>query len=130
MPERFDESPGASDEDLLKVVRLLNAEGARYLVVGGFATILHQVPRFTRDVDILIAEDEANFAKVISALSRLADGAAKGLAPSRTAERVSGLACGSPPVTVSDGTRSRSHTHPDCRTLLPRLARGLFRGSW
>lgn len=70
---------GASDDDLLKVIRLLNEAGARYLVIGGFAAILHQIPRFTRDVDILIEEDENNYTRIISALSQLADGAAKEL---------------------------------------------------
>jgi hypothetical protein len=70
-----------SEEDLLKVCRLLNQAGARYLVIGGFAMALHQVPRFTHDVDLLIEDDEANFQRVITALSGLADGAARELQP-------------------------------------------------
>jgi hypothetical protein len=70
-----------SEESLVKVCRLLNQEGAHYLVIGGFALALHQVPRFTHDVDLLIKDDETNFRLVIAALSRLADGAAKELVP-------------------------------------------------
>lgn len=75
------EEGGASDESLLKVCRLLNEEGARYLVAGGFAVIMHRVPRFTQDIDLLIEEDEENYLRVIAALSRLEDGAARELTP-------------------------------------------------
>lgn len=41
---------------LVKVCSLLNAEEAEYIVVGGFACILHGVVRSTEDVDILMEE--------------------------------------------------------------------------
>ncbi len=80
LPEEAGE--GISDDDLLKVCSLLNASGARYLIAGGFAVVMHQVPRFTADVDILIEESEENYLRVIEALSKLADGAARVLTPS------------------------------------------------
>jgi hypothetical protein len=55
---------------LLRVCSLLNAEGARYLVAGGQAVILHGVVRTTQDVDILIDPTEENCRKVLAALSR------------------------------------------------------------
>lgn len=70
---------GASDDSLLKVCRLLNEQGAKYIVAGGFAVILHRVPRFTRDVDLLIEESEENFRRVIDALAQMEDGAAREL---------------------------------------------------
>ena len=71
----------ASDDDLLKVCQLLNDAGARYLVCGGFAMILHAVPRATKDVDLLIMDAPENHRRVLMALSRLADGAAAELTP-------------------------------------------------
>ena len=65
-----------SDDDFLKVCGLLNAAGVRYLIAGGFAVMLHQVPTFTADVDVLIEESEDNYLRVIEALSHLMDGAA------------------------------------------------------
>jgi hypothetical protein len=38
-------------EDLLL---LLDASGARYLLVGGVALAFHEQPRFTKDMDIWI----------------------------------------------------------------------------
>src|SRR5262245_61961393 len=66
---------------LLRVCSLLNKEGVRYLVAGGQAAILHGVLRTTQDVGILIEATEENCQKVITALSRLEDGAAKELVP-------------------------------------------------
>ncbi len=73
---------------LLKVCRLLNQAGARYLIIGGQACILHGLVRTTEDVDILIPVDEENGLRVIEGLSALADGAAKELKPRDFIENV------------------------------------------
>lgn len=73
---------------LLKVCRLLNGTGARYLVIGGQACILHGLVRTTEDVDILIPVDLENGRRVIDGLSALADGAAKELEPHDFIENV------------------------------------------
>ena len=75
-----------SKNPLLNVCRLLNEEGAEYLVVGAWALILNGLIRATEDVDILIAENPSNCQKVIAALSRLPDGAATELVPEDFAE--------------------------------------------
>lgn len=80
----MDQSLSAADPDplpLLRVCRLLNEAGARYLVAGGRALILHQIIRVTTDVDILIEPTEENAQRVIEALARLEDGAARELTP-------------------------------------------------
>lgn len=64
---------------LLHVCSLLNKHDARYLVIGGYACILHGLVRTTEDVDILIEENEANYLKVRDALAELPDHAAKEL---------------------------------------------------
>ncbi|HMO66192.1 MAG TPA: hypothetical protein PKE47_13375 [Verrucomicrobiota bacterium] len=73
--------PAADQLPLLRVCRLLNEAGARYLVIGGRALILHQIIRATTDVDILIEPTEENARRVIGALSRMEDGAARELTP-------------------------------------------------
>lgn len=70
-----------SNKPLLHVCKLLNEEGAEYLVIGAWAMILNGLIRATEDVDILIAENPDNFQKVINALARLPDGAAGELIP-------------------------------------------------
>ena len=71
----------AENLPLLRVCSLLNAAGARYLVIGGHAVILHGSVRTTEDVDILIEATEENSGKVITALSQMEDGAARELTP-------------------------------------------------
>jgi predicted nucleotidyltransferase len=73
---------------LLRVCSLLNEAGARYIVCGGHAVILHGFVRTTEDVDILIEPTEENASRVIAALSRLEDGAAKELTPRDLLENV------------------------------------------
>jgi hypothetical protein len=40
--------------DFKELFACLNAEGVRYLVVGGYAVSLHAEPRATKDLDILV----------------------------------------------------------------------------
>jgi len=49
----------------------LGASHCRYIVVGGVAVVLHGSPRFTADLDLVIALDEPNVRAAIDALSRL-----------------------------------------------------------
>lgn len=53
---------------LLRVCDLLNRAGARYLICGGQACILHGLVRTTEDVDILIEATEENCQRVIVGL--------------------------------------------------------------
>jgi hypothetical protein len=66
---------------LLKVCALLNAAQATYIVIGGFACILHGLVRSTEDVDILVEASPDNLQRVIDALAMLQDGAARELSP-------------------------------------------------
>ena len=68
-------------DQLLRVCALLNAQGARYFIVGGHACILHGHVRTTEDVDLLVEDSTENFRRVIAALSELQDGAAAELTP-------------------------------------------------
>jgi hypothetical protein len=73
---------------LLRICTLLNEAGARYLVIGGYACILHGLLRTTNDVDILIEESFDNFQRVLTALGKLEDGAAKELSPADLQENL------------------------------------------
>jgi hypothetical protein len=72
---------GPEQFPLLRVCSLLNAEGAKYLVIGGRAVILHGLVRTTEDVDILIEESEDNFKRVIAGLSKMEEHFAAELTP-------------------------------------------------
>lgn len=65
----------------LEVCRLLNEAGARYLVIGGIACILHGRVRLTTDIDILIERSPENVKFVLEALSQTGYGFVKEWSP-------------------------------------------------
>jgi len=69
------------EADLSALCRELNQRNAKYVVVGGWAIILAGLPRVTTDVDLMVAADSENEAKVFSALSTLPDNAVRELQP-------------------------------------------------
>jgi class 3 adenylate cyclase len=62
-------------EDLVAICRSLNKEGVRYLLIGGFAVILHGLVRTTKDIDLLIDPSEENIRRLKRALGTLPDNA-------------------------------------------------------
>ena len=68
-------------DDIARICRDLNVAGAKYVLVGGFAIILHGYPRYTSDVDFLIEVGEENEAKVLNCLSQLPGHAAAEVKP-------------------------------------------------
>jgi hypothetical protein len=62
--------------DVLRICRALNAAGARYLLIGGFAVMVHGAARFTKDIDLLIDDAPENVAAVKRGLAVLPDNAA------------------------------------------------------
>jgi len=63
-------------EDLLALCRALNREGVRYLLIGGFAVILHGFVRTTKDIDLLVDPSDENVEAIKRALTLLPDNAA------------------------------------------------------
>ncbi|HEX8312611.1 MAG TPA: hypothetical protein VF614_14915 [Chthoniobacteraceae bacterium] len=59
----------------------MNELGAKYLVVGGLAVIRAGYPRFTGDIDLVIAPGRENEARVYEALEIFADKAVRELDP-------------------------------------------------
>lgn len=70
----------ATWDDVVRVTRLLEAAGVRYVLVGGYALAAHGFVRMTQDVDIAVAADAENARRWVAALSELPDGAARELA--------------------------------------------------
>ncbi len=68
-------------EDLRDLCRALNECGARYVVVGGFAIRAAGYNRRTMDVDLIVAADRDNEARVFDALATLPDRAVRELQP-------------------------------------------------
>jgi hypothetical protein len=66
--------------DVIFTMRLLNAAGVRYVLVGGYALAAHGYVRMTEDIDIAVSPDPENTRRWISALAQLPDGAAHEMA--------------------------------------------------
>jgi predicted nucleotidyltransferase len=60
-------------EDLARICRALNDANAQYVLIGGFAVIVHGGTRTTKDIDLLIDPSPANVARVKHALRILED---------------------------------------------------------
>jgi hypothetical protein len=63
-------------EDLLSLCQALNREQARYVLIGGFAVILHGFVRGTKDIDLLVDPAESNVRAIKRAMAQLPDNAA------------------------------------------------------
>jgi hypothetical protein len=66
----------ATYEDVLRIVELLDSEGAEYALIGGYALAFQGIVRLTEDVDILVAPSAENAQRWVRALARLPDRAA------------------------------------------------------
>jgi predicted nucleotidyltransferase len=56
------------NSDFRDLLRSFNAAGVRYLIVGGYAVMVHTEPRYTKDLDLWIEPTESNARLVIAAL--------------------------------------------------------------
>lgn len=63
-------------EDVARVCAALNREGARYVLIGGFAVVMHGAVRTTKDIDLLVDDSAENVDRLKRALSVLEDKAA------------------------------------------------------
>jgi len=57
-------------KDFSDMLRIFNEENVQYLVVGGFATILHGYTRITKDIDLLVWPNPENAVRVMRALEK------------------------------------------------------------
>ena len=62
-------------EDLLSLCKALNAEGVRYVLIGGFAVILHGFVRATKVIDLLVDASVENVQRLKRAMAILPDNA-------------------------------------------------------
>lgn len=62
------------EKDFKEFIELLNNNGAKYLVIGGFAFAFYAKPRFTKDIDFFVEASEANSKKIIKALKQFGFG--------------------------------------------------------
>jgi hypothetical protein len=68
-------------DDVRRICRALAEAGARYVLIGGFAVILHGGERTTKDIDLLVDPEPGNVDRLKRALSVLEDDAAREIDP-------------------------------------------------
>jgi hypothetical protein len=54
--------------DFSELLKLFNAQGVEYLIVGGYAMAWHGSPRYTGDIDLFVRPTTENAQRVLSAL--------------------------------------------------------------
>jgi hypothetical protein len=79
MTEQF--SRPATFDDLKTLVASLNAQGADYLLIGGYALFAHGYHRATTDIDVLVPATRQSGERVRRALMVLPDQAAQDIDP-------------------------------------------------
>lgn len=62
-------------EDLVSLCEALNRESVRYILIGGFAVILHGFVRATKDIDLLVDTSVDNVRRLKRAMATLPDNA-------------------------------------------------------
>lgn len=58
-------------EEFLKILRALGKEKVEYVLIGGFAVILHGLSRLTSDIDLFVMPDEDNLNRLKRALKEV-----------------------------------------------------------
>jgi len=87
------------DKDLKELLSALNAQGVKYMVVGGYAVGVHAQPRVTKDIDIFIEMSRENAEAVYAALAAFGAPLA-GISAEDFLKPASVLRIGVPPVAV------------------------------
>lgn len=62
------------EKDFEELLECLNKNEVRYCVVGAFAVAFHGIPRFTKDMDILVEPTTQNSKKILKALDEFGFG--------------------------------------------------------
>jgi hypothetical protein len=71
----------ATIADLMNLVASLNAKGAQYILIGGYALYAHGIHRATEDIDILVPANKEAAKPIIQALMMLPDKTAAEIEP-------------------------------------------------
>ena len=75
------------DEAFLKICKVFNRRGVEYVVIGGFAMIIHGLPRTTIDIDFFVNSSPDNIGKIKDSLKEVFnDEEIEGILPSDVSE--------------------------------------------
>jgi hypothetical protein len=86
----------AVNPDFRDLLAALSAEGAEFLIVGGYAVMFFTEPRYTKDIDVWVRPTRENGAKVLAAIKKFG-GPSFGMTPAKLAHPGWILQLGVPP---------------------------------
>ncbi len=85
--------------DFKELLNLFKKHNVRYLIIGDYAVMRYSEPRFTKDLDLLVAVDEENARAVYNSLKEFG-APLQNLSPEDFAEEGYFYQMGSPPLRV------------------------------
>lgn len=56
------------EKDYLELLKLFNKYKVKYCIVGAFAVGFHSIPRYTKDIDLLVEPSSENAEKILASL--------------------------------------------------------------
>lgn len=65
------------EKDYEELLRLFNKHKVKYCIVGAFAVVFYAVPRYTKDMDILVEPSVRNGGRILKALGEFGFGILK-----------------------------------------------------
>ena len=63
-----------TEKDYEELLGLLNKNRVKYCIVGAYAVAFHSMPRYTKDIDILIERTPENAGRILKALNEFGFG--------------------------------------------------------
>ena len=63
-----------TEKDYEELLKLLNKNRVKYCIVGAYAVAFHAIPRYTKDIDILIEPTKINATRILKALNEFGFG--------------------------------------------------------
>lgn len=63
-----------TEKDYAELLKLLNKNKVKYCIVGAYAVAFYAMPRYTKDIDILIEPTPENAKKILKALNEFGFG--------------------------------------------------------
>lgn len=88
-----------TSHDFRELLSILAKHEVRYLIIGGYAVMKYTEPRWTKDLDLLVATDPQNAQAVFNALKEFG-APLSGLSPEDFADVESFYQMGRPPLRV------------------------------
>ena len=65
------------ERDYEELLKLFNKNKVKYCIVGAFALAFYSIPRYTKDIDLLVEPSPANAKKILKALNEFGFGSLK-----------------------------------------------------